>query len=489
MIQSVFVLLPSEENACVFFGQIDENDVVEDLGNILGTIVDYAQNLNDSQIKAIQISQGKFAYGKFGVIYLIFKIQRSDDMDEIKEILKKMANGFIKTYKSDLDSFSGDTSAFDSFTNEIQSYITVSKPKPKVKPSKSIDLASLRKGSATKPTYSAPTITQGSSSSGKDTNTNISKAKIRTSKSEPEIKVPAEPEKKKKSYLKSAKPIEFVPTKMPEITTVSSDKAIISPDKRDAYANGIDEYMKDEILWNESQAVMKEYTAEFYEGLIAKLQIFLSISITHHYEIIIDFQNYPEKPIVSFSDGLKGELGEYNDCSYFFKNWDVKIPPHVLELVREFEKILMNLKTRGKLEATAAMPEASLPELEPLETLAPLPKSKRKIKTETLSSKEQKTEEKESKEKVIIKDNSDENKVTGEPKLIKPQINKKALEKKKKIEEKEQLKKKKEDEALAKRKKKYQDKLKKKAEKDEMKKMKQIMKESDEETKADYKKI
>ncbi len=96
--------------------------------------------------------------------------------------------------------------------------------------------------------------------------------------------------------MKTPKPIEYIPKELPKTDELSGNNPVIQPEKRDAYPNGIDEYMIDEVLWNESQALSKDYTADFVDGIIAKVQIFLSISIVHHYELIIDFQNYPDKP-------------------------------------------------------------------------------------------------------------------------------------------------------------------------------------------------
>ena len=57
---------------------------------------------------------------------------------------------------------------------------------------------------------------------------------------------------------------------------------------------------------------------------------------------------------------------------YYYKNWDTKIPPHIIEIVREFESVLMKFKALGKLSDTDEMPESALPDLEPLPELPPL---------------------------------------------------------------------------------------------------------------------
>jgi len=148
---------------------------------------------------------------------------------------------------------------------------------------------------------------------------------------------------------------------------------IIKPMKRDAYPEGIPDYKRDEVLWNESEMVKNEYVAEFVEGMISHVQVFLSISLTHHYQLFIDFSDYPSKPKINIGKGLAEELGKsLDELLYFYRNWDTKIPAHIIELVREFEAVLMKYKAKGKLSATDEMPETALPELEPLPELPPL---------------------------------------------------------------------------------------------------------------------
>jgi len=145
----------------------------------------------------------------------------------------------------------------------------------------------------------------------------------------------------------------------------------IEPMVREAYPDGIPEYKLDEVLWNEAQLVMGEYSAEFVEGMISHLKLYLSLSIQHHFEIYVNFEKYPKEPQILVSEGLKSELGKpIEEMLTVYKNWDTKIPPHIIEIVREIEKILIALKTKGSLSPTSEIPEAALPELEPL---APLP--------------------------------------------------------------------------------------------------------------------
>ena len=62
------------------------------------------------------------------------------------------------------------------------------------------------------------------------------------------------------------------------------------------------------------------------------------------------------------------------------------MPPHLIEIVREIEMVLMKYKAKGKLSDTSEMPEAALPDLEPLPELPPLEEDE---KPEPLEEKEE----------------------------------------------------------------------------------------------------
>ncbi|TFF96052.1 MAG: hypothetical protein EU544_01475 [Promethearchaeota archaeon] len=172
---------------------------------------------------------------------------------------------------------------------------------------------------------------------------------------------------------KTANEVKEKPSPTPPEEEKIGESPIIQPMERKAYPEGIPDYQKDEILWEESQNVKNEYVADFVEGMIYHLRVYLSISLTHHYEVYIDFSEYPNKPKISIGKVLSQELGEsLEDLLFFYKNWDTKIPPHIIEIVREIEAVLMKYKAKGKLSDTDEVPESALPDLEPLPELPPL---------------------------------------------------------------------------------------------------------------------
>ena len=191
------------------------------------------------------------------------------------------------------------------------------------------------------------------------------KAFLEEAKSITEKPLTSAPSAKKKE---DPKPLEEIP-KEGELGA----QPLLKPMERAAFPEGIADYQRDEILWNEAEIAKADYVAEFVEGMISQIKVFLSISLTHHYEIYIDFSEYPAKPKISIGAGLAEELGKsLDELLFFYRNWDTKIPPHIIEIIREIEGVLMKYKAKGKLSDTSELPEAALPDLEPLPELPPL---------------------------------------------------------------------------------------------------------------------
>jgi hypothetical protein len=296
----------------IFLGTLIEGISLkqQELAVVLGKIVSAAENLNLNSFKEIEIENKLYFFGNFEKVIII--VQYDDEEVPPEEFLIGLNKEFINKYSDILENYSNqDIPKFKSFLNIVKGNI-----------SKFVQEKPVEQKSEEIPEKSAPV-------------------------SEPPV-------------VESPKAEEI------------GNGAILRPMKRDAYPEGIPDYKRDEVLWNESEMVKNEYVAEFVDGMITHLQIFLSISLTHHYEVFIDFSEYPLKPKIKIGEGLSKELGEnLDDLLFFYKNWDTKIPPHIIEIIREFESILMKYKVKGKLSETSEMPEAALPDLEPLPELPP----------------------------------------------------------------------------------------------------------------------
>jgi len=181
-----------------------------------------------------------------------------------------------------------------------------------------------------------------------------------------------------KSFLGNIK--EFLPEYLKntiEGLNYIGSETIVEPLKRDAYPEGISDYDRDEVLWNEAKIVKDKYPANFVEGMIFNLEIFLSISSTQNYKIYVDFSNYPLKPIIDIGKELKRELGkDLNQLGDLYKNWDIKRPPHIIEIVEKFKVVLKKFKDQNRLSDTSEIPKSALPELKPLPNINTLEENK-----------------------------------------------------------------------------------------------------------------
>ncbi len=384
MIHDIFIIDAKNDNPCIFYGQIEQSPQPPNLAEILSMFIQKSSALSPGKSDTTQTGQGKFLFSNFEKIYVILKVLPSGDMSFAEKFLKSVAERFIQKYGKDLETYGGDVSIFAGFSEiaaEIYSDLQeLGKKKPEAPAAEVPAIPSVSKEPAAKPAgvkgevicpeckRSNPAGSGFCLDCGADLGETV-KVPAPVTPSKPAATPAAAAPAKASDYMRAPEPIKFTPQKLP---TKETGSQAIKPMKREAYPDGIPEYSRDEILWNESQSVMNEYSAEFVEDSVSKLSVALSISLQHHYSFEIDFTNYPDRPTITIAQGLQTEIGEpLNDTLSFLKAWDPKIPPHIIEVVREFEALLTKLKTQGKLAATAEMPEAAMPELVPLK---PLPK-------------------------------------------------------------------------------------------------------------------
>ncbi|MFX1394346.1 MAG: hypothetical protein ACFFAH_12335 [Promethearchaeota archaeon] len=184
-----------------------------------------------------------------------------------------------------------------------------------------------------------------------------------------------------KSFLGTVKMIlpKYINRQLNDLTDIGSEP-IIGAMKRNAYPEGISDYKKDEVFWNEARMIKEKYPANFIEGMIFNLEIYITISSTQNYKVFVDFSNYPEKPIININGELNRELGKnLEDLLFFYKNWNIKKPPHVIEIIDELVVVLKKFKEQGKLKKTSEIPKNALPDLIPLPNINNL-KKKHEIK-------------------------------------------------------------------------------------------------------------
>lgn len=98
-----------------------------------------------------------------------------------------------------------------------------------------------------------------------------------------------------------------------------------------------------DLLETENSLILREYSADFDEKNPAEITVYLSITPEIHYSIQITFKQYPEKPQLIIPQTLSDELGDPQKFLTSFQNWNNKNPPHIVEIIREFEQVLQRV--------------------------------------------------------------------------------------------------------------------------------------------------
>lgn len=402
MIEDIFVINARGENEVLFYGQVEAGEEVENLPSLLSTVIQYAKQLDlegaPFRAKSVQLSQGRFVYGTNGLVFIVCKVNTKDPVDAMMELAGEVAAKFASEHSKQLEEFSGDVSQFSGFSQSVAKVVAefkekqrATKPAKLAKPSLPRISVPAAKRPVTTPlikprpkllkhqaaSKAAPAVATPAAPSPAKRVESVAAGATEKVEKVPSVASDGGSPAKASDFLRAPEPIKVDATPLPE----KREGPPFPPMKRRAFPSGkLDEFERDEVLWNESQDVMQNYTAEFVDGIISKLKVFLSISIQHHYEVVVDFSNYPDKPTIALPEGLREDLGKpVEDLMYFTKNWDPTLPAHVVEVVRELEAFLLGLKSKGKLTPTAQLDASMIPDLEPLEELPPLTPEEEKL--------------------------------------------------------------------------------------------------------------
>ncbi|MFO8019551.1 MAG: hypothetical protein R6U96_13070 [Promethearchaeia archaeon] len=101
---------------------------------------------------------------------------------------------------------------------------------------------------------------------------------------------------------------------------------------------------KEILIAEEAKELMYHFQTEFKDS-ITKATIYLSVTLDKHFEIQIDFQNYPEKPEFILPEEI---LQMYESKENFlrkiphYEKWDKDNPLEIYKLVQEVETVLIN---------------------------------------------------------------------------------------------------------------------------------------------------
>jgi len=90
--------------------------------------------------------------------------------------------------------------------------------------------------------------------------------------------------------------------------------------------------------------IQMEYPIDQIEKNKADINVYLTITLEKTFIIEINFNNYPEKPIITFPEDVINLLVEPKKELDLLKKWNSKSPPHIVELIREIESKLFFVK-------------------------------------------------------------------------------------------------------------------------------------------------
>ena len=120
----------------------------------------------------------------------------------------------------------------------------------------------------------------------------------------------------------------------------SGDKSNIPP-KYDI----IDESAQVGIEINtELSLIQQEYAYDQIGTKEAKINVYITITLTSTFIIQIDFTNYPKRPIVTFPNEVQKILSDPYKTLNTLREWNSKQPSHIIDVLHELEKKLFFLK-------------------------------------------------------------------------------------------------------------------------------------------------
>jgi len=127
------------------------------------------------------------------------------------------------------------------------------------------------------------------------------------------------------------------PTKLDEIGSQETTK--LTPPELFA-----DHEQTSVALTTEIGLVQQEYAYDQNPQQKGDLTIYLTITLTKTFIIQINFNDYPKKPTVFIPEEARNLIGDVYQTLDVLRNWNIKNPPHVVDILRELEKKLYFIK-------------------------------------------------------------------------------------------------------------------------------------------------
>ncbi|MHA1915023.1 MAG: hypothetical protein ACW986_05075 [Promethearchaeota archaeon] len=100
----------------------------------------------------------------------------------------------------------------------------------------------------------------------------------------------------------------------------------------------------DVIINTELSLIQQEYAYDQISQSAAEINIYITITLAKTFVIKIDFKHYPKRPEIHFPKEVERFLGLPQKTLGTLKEWDPKIPLHIIDILHEIEKKLFFIK-------------------------------------------------------------------------------------------------------------------------------------------------
>jgi len=90
--------------------------------------------------------------------------------------------------------------------------------------------------------------------------------------------------------------------------------------------------------------IQQEYAYDQRGQNKADITVYLTITVSKTFMIHIDFQQYPEKPMIFFPEEVNTLVGDPQKSLETLKNWNPTSPPHIVDILHELENKLYFIK-------------------------------------------------------------------------------------------------------------------------------------------------
>ncbi len=90
--------------------------------------------------------------------------------------------------------------------------------------------------------------------------------------------------------------------------------------------------------------IQQEYAYDQKSQQKGDLNVYLTITLTKTFIIHINFNDYPEKPLIDVPEEAHNLVGDVYQTLDVLRNWNAKKPPHIVDIFHELEKKLYFIK-------------------------------------------------------------------------------------------------------------------------------------------------